>query len=115
MSQPAGSPRGTIHLHPAGACPPKVDEEEVEEKQDDRGSIGQQLERIHSGKEKIARQLYAMTYAEGSFYDKNMHPYVDPCPRDDTPHLFVLYRHIRIQHISTGIHEINDGWRKTEM
>jgi len=86
MTQPSGSPRGTIHLHPAGACPPEIEESEIEEKQDNRGSVGKQLERIQTGIEKIAKTLYANTY-----YEKNMHPYVDPCPRDDTPHLFKLY------------------------
>ena len=92
MSQPAGSPRGTIHLYPAGACPPEVDEEEIEEKQDDRGSIGQQLERIQNQKtKKVAKELIAINSGGGGIYEKNMHPYVDPCPRDDTPHLFSLY------------------------
>jgi len=91
MSKPAGSPRGTIHLYPAGSCPAEIENGEIEEKQDDRGSIGEQIERIQKGTEKIAKQLYAMTYATNSFYDKSLHPYVDPCPRDDTPHLFILY------------------------
>lgn len=87
MSKPAGSPRGTINLYPAGSCPSEMDEKETEEKKDNRGSIGQQLERI----QKIAKKLVAINSGGGSIYEKNLHPYVDTCPRDNTPHLFTLY------------------------
>jgi hypothetical protein len=50
MAQPAGSPRGTIHLYPDN-----VSEEEKEEKQDNRGSIGQELEEVQA---KLATQQY---------------------------------------------------------
>jgi len=92
MSKSMGSPRGTINLYPAGILPPEPDEEELKEKQDNRGSIGQQLEKTQkSMTKKIAKRLFALSYDTGAFYEKNMHPYVDQCPRDETPHLFILY------------------------
>jgi hypothetical protein len=84
MSKSSGSPRGTIHLHSADAVPFEIDEDETTEKQDNRGSLGVQLERVNDGIEKIAKLLISES-------QKAVNQYIDPCPRDNTPHLFVLY------------------------
>jgi hypothetical protein len=86
MSQ-SGSPRGTIHLYPARETNPGPSQEEIEEKQDLRGSINQELEKI-----------------QGKTANQNLHPYVDPTLKDDSKHIFAVYPYV------TGNREIDGSY-----
>lgn len=75
----SGSPRGTIHIYNSGVdgIDHGPSEDEITKKQDLRGSIGDELEE---------RALTADT-----FYQRDIHPYMDSSPRDETKHIFVVY------------------------
>lgn len=78
MSEQMGSPRGIIRIHPQYN---DKDEYEKEKYQ----SLEQEIESIQRS-QKIAKQLLTAKT------DKFLHPFVDLCPKDDTPHLFLLYQ-----------------------
>jgi len=77
-----GSPRGTIHIYNADGVSPGPSKKEIEGKQDNRGSIEDELE----GTQDLNRSRAADT-----FYKRNMHPYIDISPRDESKHIFIVY------------------------
>lgn len=92
MNKISGSPRGTIHIYNADGTCSGPSEDEIAEKEDPRGSIGDQLQELQDGdsagktRSKIERSRAAET-----FYHRDMHPYIDTNPRDDSKHIFAVY------------------------
>jgi len=90
MAKPSGSPKGTIRLWKGYEFNPGPTEEEMEQKQDTRGSINNELEEMCRNRK--AQGTYPpRTYAECSAWSHNLHPYVDSEPRDNTFYLWTLY------------------------
>jgi len=87
----SGSPRGTIHLYPANEGNPGPTQEEVEEKQDNRGSIGDELEEIQGVDGCETRSEIERNRSADTIYNRDMHPYIDTLPRDNSKHIFIVY------------------------